>query len=69
MMEGRVREVQGEEGRTLMPLPLSWIWRSLRPPSLTVMRMLVAPASSAFSMSSLSALDGRWMICRGGKGE
>jgi hypothetical protein len=42
-----------------MPEPLSWIWRSFMPPSLTVMRMLVAPASSAFSSSSLSADDGR----------
>lgn len=32
------------------------------PPSFTVMRIVVAPASSAFSSSSLMAFDGRWMI-------
>lgn len=42
-----------------MPQPLSWICRSLTPPSLTVILTLVAPASRQFSRSSLIALAGR----------
>lgn len=47
---------------TLMPDPLSCICSSLTPPSLTVTLILVAPASSEFSINSLSALAGRWII-------
>lgn len=47
---------------TLMPCPLSWICRILDPPSLDMTVMDVAPASKAFSSSSLRALEGFWMI-------
>lgn len=46
----------------LIPWPLSAIWMSLSPPSLSVTRMEVEPASREFSISSLMALAGRWMI-------
>lgn len=52
-----------EESLTLIPDPLSCICSSLIPPSLTVTRIVVEPASSAFSISSFRALAGRWMIC------
>lgn len=48
--------------RTRIPLPLSWICSSFVPPSLTVILILVLPASNEFSMSSLRALLGLWMI-------
>ena len=48
--------------RTRIPDPLSWIWRSFIPPSLTVIRIEVAPASRLFSISSLRAEAGLWMI-------
>lgn len=44
-----------------MPLPLSWICSSARPPPFAVTVMDVAPASSEFSIISFSALKGRWM--------
>jgi hypothetical protein len=47
-----------------MPQPLSWICSSLRPPSLTVTATEVDFASSEFSIISLRAFAGRWMICR-----
>ena len=34
-----------EQGPTLMPQPLSWIWSSFSPPDLTITCMEVAPAS------------------------
>ena len=45
-----------------MPQPLSWTWSRRTPPSLTLTLIELAPASSAFSSSSLSAFAGRWMI-------
>src|ERR1700745_885113 len=42
-----------------MPQPLSTMRMSLRPPPSTSMRMRVAPASSAFSSSSLTTDAGR----------
>lgn len=42
-----------------MPQPLSWIWRSWRPPPLTTTWIAVAFASMLFSSISLSADDGR----------
>jgi hypothetical protein len=54
-------------GRTRIPVPLSWICSDFSPPSLTVTLIDVAPASSEFSMSSLRAFEGRWMICRSRK--
>lgn len=47
---------------TRIPLPLSCIWSSFNPPSLTVIRMDVEPASRLFSSSSLRADDGLCMI-------
>jgi hypothetical protein len=49
-------------GITRMPWPLSVIWRSFRPPSLTRISICVDPASMEFSMSSFNAFEGRWMI-------
>ena len=43
----------------VMPQPSSVTWMSVRPPSRTSASTRVAPASSAFSMSSLSAAAGR----------
>jgi hypothetical protein len=45
-----------------MPWPLSVIWRSFRPPSLMRISICVDPASMEFSISSLSAFEGRWII-------
>lgn len=42
-----------------MPCPLSWICRSLRPPSLTITLMCVDLASMQFSIISLRAFAGR----------
>ena len=47
---------------TWMPHPLSVICRSFKPPSLTKISRLVAPASMAFSSNSLRALTGATMI-------
>ena len=51
----------GHREHTMMPWPLSWICRSLRPPALAATAMLVEPASRLFSIISLRALLGRWM--------
>ena len=48
---------------TSMPEPLSWICSSFSPPVLAVTVIAVAFASRLFSIISLSALAGRWMIC------
>lgn len=53
---------------TLIPLPLSCMLRSFRPPSLTCTLMDVLPASIEFSRSSLRAEAGRWTTCRAGAG-
>ena len=45
----------------LIPVPLSWIFSSLRPPSLTVIWIDVDPASKQFSISSFKALAGLWI--------
>lgn len=45
-----------------MPEPLSVICSSFSPPSLTEISIEVEPASTAFSISSLSALTGATMI-------
>ncbi len=45
----------------LMPQPSSATWIRLRPPSRTITSMRVAPASMAFSTSSLTAAAGRSM--------
>ena len=47
---------------TSIPCPLSVIWRSLRPPSLTRTSIDVAPASTAFSINSFRACIGATMI-------
>ena len=44
---------------TRIPHPLSCTWMDLIPPSLTVMVIAVAPASTLFSKSSLTAFAGR----------
>ena len=43
---------------TLMPRPLSMVWMSKIPPSLTMSLMSVAPASKEFSKSSLTTEAG-----------
>ena len=47
-----------------IPQPI-FTCRSLSPPPLETTEMLVEPASTLFSNSSLSALAGRWMTCAG----
>lgn len=47
---------------TRMPLPLSCICNSFMPPSLTVIRIDVDPASRLFSSNSLRADEGLCMI-------
>ena len=44
-----------------MPQPLSMTWMSVFPAPLMTIFTCVAPASMAFSTSSLTAEDGRWM--------
>lgn len=48
---------------TRIPWPLSCICNNFNPPSLAMILILVAPASSEFSISSLRAPAGRGTIC------
>ena len=47
---------------TRIPQPLSCIWSNFKPPSLTVTRIEVEPASRLFSKSSFKADAGRCII-------
>jgi hypothetical protein len=47
---------------TSIPCPLSVIWSSFNPPSLTTTSNAVEPASTAFSISSFNACTGATMI-------
>jgi hypothetical protein len=49
-------------GHTLIPCPLSVIWSSFSPPSLTSTSKEVEPASTEFSMSSFKAWTGATII-------
>jgi len=55
------RRIASSRSARSMPLPLSLTRSSALPPPAVAMSMRVAPASSAFSMSSLTALEGRSM--------
>lgn len=59
-----VVNLSAKMGRSLLriPHPLSWICRSFMPPSLTMTRIDVAPASRLFSRSSFSAEAGLCII-------
>ena len=54
------RSKQSTASTGLMPQPLSMTWMSVRPASVTTTVIWLAPASTAFSISSFTTDEGRW---------